>query len=326
MNRSLLLEVLSRIPEDPGKIDTTTLFERLTSAGLGINLRLLQRLLVSLERDGVLQRVGKGKPHQWSWPKEQYFEFPKMTAEAALSMVMAYENVQSLLPPSAVADLKARARRASQVLATSTAYKDWKPKVRVLPRGLATIPPAVAPDVLRTVYQALFEGRQLTAEYRMHGKDDYKRFDVNPLGIVVRNGVISLVSTKSGTTHMQQLQLHRMRNPQLTPDRARIPAGFSLDEHVKAGNVSFKLSPEPIELELLVTQVVVNTLTETKLSKGQTIETADGGRHRVRATVPDTIELRGWIKSYGAHIEVVAPENVRREIAQELREAANRYT
>ena len=325
MNKRLFLEVLARVPQHPDRIDTSTLLERLHAAGVDTNVRTLQRLLKELEQEGLVQRSGRSKPHQWSWPKERYIEFPPMTPEAALSTIMAFEHVRHLLPPPTSQDLKPRARRAEKVLAAAASYRTWKLKVHVAPPGLPTLPPDISPDVLRFVYDALFQARQFTVDYRMRGRTEYRRFDVNPLGLVVRAGTIALISTRSGTTRMQQLMLHRMRDPALTHERVRIPAGFSLKDHFREGNASYKKSLKPIELEVLVSDMAAETVSERRLSKDQTLEPAQDGRHRLRATVPDTVELRGWLKSYGPHVEVVSPASLREDIAEELREAAARY-
>ncbi len=325
MNKQLFLEVLARIPRQPDRIDTISLLERLRAAGVDTNVRTLQRLLKELETEGVVQRAGRGKPHQWSWPKDWYVEFPPMTPEAALSTLMAFEHVRNLLPPPTSQDLKPRAKRAEKVLAAAATYQKWRSKVHVAPPGLRTLPPDIPQDVLQSVYEALFQGRQLTVEYRLRGRKDYRRFDVNPLGIVVCGGTIALISTRTGTTSMQQLMLHRMRNPELTPERVRVPAGFSLKDHVLRGNTSYKKSPEPIVLELLISETVAHTVSERRLSKDQTLEPSGDGWFRLRATLPDTMDLRGWLKSYGPDVEVVGPARVREEIGRELREAAKRY-
>ena len=325
MNKQLFLEVLARIPRHPDRIDTSSLLERLRAAGVETNVRTLQRMLRELDNEGVVQCVGSSKPHQWSWPKDRYVEFPPMTPEAALSTLMAFEHVRNLLPPPTAQDLKPRAKRAEKVLAAAAAYRTWKSKVHVASPGLPTLPPNIAPSVLHSVYEALFQGRQFTVEYRLRGREEYRRFDVNPLGILVRGGTISLISTRSGTTNMQQLMLHRMRNPELTPQRVRVPAGFSLEDYVRRGNTSYKKSPEPIELQLLISEAVAQTVSERRLSKDQILEPVGDGWFRLRATLPDTLDLRGWLKSYGPDIEVIGPPSLREEIGRELRKAADRY-
>ena len=197
-----------------------------------------------------------------------------MNADTALSVVLADEYLRQVLPPHVMADLRPRVRRAKQILARHPQYKDWKAKVRILSKGPAMLPPAVNVGVLKAVNQALFDGLQFTVEYRMRGKSDYKQFDVNPVGLLVRDGILSLVSTRAdkSTPRMQQLHLHRMRNPELTTNPVRIPPGFKFEEYLQQGNVQYKLTAGPVELELLVDKVDVDTISESGLSKDQHIE------------------------------------------------------
>jgi len=319
------LDVLSRMPCEPDSIDTTTLRNRLGAAGIHVTRRRLERTLERLEQAGYLACNNQTKPFRWSWRANQYIEFPPMNADTALSVVLADEYLRQALPPHAIDDLKPRVRRAKQLLARHPQYKNWKAKVRIISKGQAMIPPSVNVGVLKAVNQALFDGLQFTVEYRMRGKSDYKQFDVNPLGLLVRDGILSLVSTRSNTNHLQQLQLHRMRNPELTNNKVRIPPGFNFADYVQQGNVQYKLTAGPVAIELLVDKVVADTLSESRLSANQVIEPEADGRFRVGATVADTLDLRGWSKSYGPLVEVAGPPVLRDQIAGEIRKASELY-
>lgn len=317
--------LLSNIPAYPKLISTTELVQRVRSAGLQRTERAIQRALQELSTVHPIQANTESKPFQWRWMEGAFLEYPPMPPHVALSLTMAEQYLSRALPKAAVGALRERAKRAAKTLNASKKYSGWLKKVYVLPKGFQLQPPAIEPQVLNVVYEALLEGRQLKVEYRKRGREAYKLFDVNPIALVVRGSLVSLVSTRAGTDCIQQLHLHRMRSPEPVNQKSYVPRGVDIQQHIREGNVDYKLSPEPISLELLVSQIVVDTLVETPLSKDQTLEAGADERFRVRATVPDTIELRGWIKSYGPHIEVVAPANVRKEIARELREAAERY-
>ena len=59
---------------------------------------------------------------------------------------------------------------------------------------------------------------------------------------------------------------------------------------------------------------------ESPLSTDQVME-----QDTIHATVQDSWELRWWILSQGAGIEVLEPMALREEIAQSLRDACKRY-
>lgn len=83
---------------------------------------------------------------------------------------------------------------------------------------------------------------------------------------------------------------------------------------VAAGGAGFRTGQGQLALELRVDKNVVLTLEETPLSDDQELATLPDGRTRVRASVQDTMDLRGWIKSYGELIEVIAPPELRDEL------------
>jgi predicted DNA-binding transcriptional regulator YafY len=67
-------------------------------------------------------------------------------------------------------------------------------------------------------------------------------------------------------------------------------------------------------------------LGETPLSRDQRMGAPDDdGWVLVRATVPDTSQLRWWILGMGPRIRVRRPASLRREIRAALREAAALY-
>ena len=56
-------------------------------------------------------------------------------------------------------------------------------------------PPDVSPDVQETVYAALMEHRKVEVNYRGKHEEKLMRILLNPLGIVVRTGIVYLVAT-----------------------------------------------------------------------------------------------------------------------------------
>jgi predicted DNA-binding transcriptional regulator YafY len=60
-------------------------------------------------------------------------------------------------------------------------------------------------------------------------------------------------------------------------------------------------------------------LFESPIADDQVIEDIDEDNVLLRATVPDTLELRLWLQGFGDEVMVVKPDSLR----QEFREVAN---
>jgi predicted DNA-binding transcriptional regulator YafY len=200
----------------------------------------------------------------------------------------------------------------------------WASKVRVFPRGLSLEPPNVDKATLALVYDALLENRRFEVTYRIRGEKNDRAFEVNPLGLVVRGSLLTLVCTIGKSDAPRQLHLHRMRDARPTTRAAHVPSGFDLDAHIREGNLSFLLG-EKMRLRARFGEVVVPTLEETPLSKDQKLTRQPDGRVILDATVPDTLELRGWLASYGPHVEVLEPSELREQIGRQARETAALY-
>ncbi len=95
-------------------------------------------------------------------------------------------------------------------------------------------------------------------------------------------------------------------------------------QQCRARGVVFALG-DPIVLEALVDESVALTLAETPIAKDQQLAPDGASRKRLRATVPDTMELRGWLLGYGALIEVKKPKALREEMRETVKAMAERY-
>ncbi len=81
----------------------------------------------------------------------------------------------------------------------------------------------------------------------------------------------------------------------------------------------------PMEIELRFRASVAQRVAETIWHPSQEIERETDGSLRWRGTVAGPLEIRLWILSWGADVEVLAPEDLRRDVADRLAEAAAIY-
>ncbi len=171
---------------------------------------------------------------------------------------------------------------------------------------------------------SLLEERRLRATYKPRGSSEEKEYDVNPLGLVLRDGAFVLVCTFFGYEDVRQVLLHRMSRAELLAEPTTMPKGFDLDAHLAQGGVAFRRGGK-ITLRALVSTQLAITLSETPLAADQKLVPHDAARQVLEANVPDTTELRGWISMYGAGIEILAPAALRKEFAENARRLARVY-
>jgi proteasome accessory factor B len=82
---------------------------------------------------------------------------------------------------------------------------------------------------------------------------------------------------------------------------------------------------EEVEVELRFDAAIASLVTETTWHPTEQVTLEADGRVLWRARVPGTLEIRRWILQWGAQVEVLAPPELRDEIAETYRNAAARY-
>jgi len=321
------LRMLQLVPHGR-RVDAAFIDRKLRAEGFEVTRRTVQRDLEQLATSFPgLTCDRRTKPFGWYWDKNApLHEIPAMGMHTAITLELMRSHMTQVLPRSTVKALQPyfdRARASLQDRST-TPMARWLRKVHVVPRGQPLRPPSVSPAVLDVVYTALLEGRRFQVRYRKRGATRDKEYDVNPLGLVVRNGALVLVCTMRDYEEVRQIVLHRVRGAQLLDTRSRTPKDFDLQAHLDAGAVAFQLG-KPIRLRFLMRKNAAVTLHESHLSADQRISSHDDEHDLVVATVADTLELRGWLASYGGLIEVLAPASLRKHMAQVAREMLGRY-
>jgi predicted DNA-binding transcriptional regulator YafY len=309
------MAMLRHVPRYPRKIDTTTLQQRLSSAGYEISQRSIQRdlnelcLILPLTSDNA-------RPQGWSWQADaEQFHLPFLEPQAALAFHLIERYLQTLMPESTLDYLNPWFRTAANVLESSNSgMTHWPDKVRVLPRGLRLQSPPIDPDVQGALYGALLNERQVRIRYLQRHLTEPKDYLVHPLGVVTRDTVIYLVCTMWNFTDVRQLALHRMQSVTVLDEPSHRPEGFSLDDYIAAGAFGFPESAQAILLDAIFTIEAAAHLAESPLSDDQRITPHGDGLVRVSATVLDTKELRWWLLGFGDQVTVTGPAALRERI------------
>ena len=320
-----MLQLLpSRYPKD-----AKTLRDELEVEGFKVDLRTVQRDLKELAEVFPLT-AKEGKPISWRWDRNAMsFDLPGMDRTGALTLKMVGEFMDRLLPKNCLESLAPNLRRANAILEElgGKSFGGWPDKVRVVSRTQPLLPPDVNSEILEAVYGALFQDRRFKAMYLTKGADAPVEYVVNPLGLIAADPILYLVATLWNYDDIKLLAVHRFQSVEMTLESCRKPEGFSLDEYLEGGALGFPVSEEKaIKLQLLYDKSVAAHLHESPLSLDQTISEQSDGRVLVEADALDTQQLRWWLLSFGAHVEVVAPESLRKEFAETVRNMSNNYS
>ncbi len=322
------LAMLRRIPRAPAFITTPDLRSALENLDYTVDIRTVQRDLEALSSVFPLYCDTSSKPFRWQWlAGGEVFDIPGIDAHSALVFKLAGMFLEPLLPVSAMETLMPYFRCADRVLGvTGAKCGSWKDKVRVLPRGQRLLVPDVDGEILNTVHQGLFFGRQIMISYRARNMPEAREYVVNPLGLVLRNGLLYLVVTFNQYQDIRQLLLHRMERAELTNEPCSRPDGFDLDAYIQSQGFDILRGGPDFHIKFRFKATPAAALHETPLSQDQVITPPEDKEWvQVSATVADTEQLRWWLLGFGSQVEVLEPLELREEFREYSKQMARLY-
>ena len=316
------LAMLSCIPVCPNAKSTKRILQELRELDpdYDVSERTVQRDLDQLSGQFPISCEARGRANHWFWTDPHALtQIPSMSAPTAFALRLAAEYLRPIMPPSARSLLEVYFRHAESVL-EGTALGRWTDKAAIIERGPVLTPPAVPIEVQEAIYKALMENRKVEVAYRAKGRRRLRRIVLNPLGIVVRAGIVYLVATSWEYQDVRHYVLHRMSEPQLLDEPARATPGFRLVDYIREEHrFSYPVSAGSLPLRAVFEMQAAMHLTESCLADDhRTVELKDG-RVVVEATVPNTVELRWWLLGFGSGVEVLEPASLREEFGEEVR-------
>jgi len=320
------IKMLELIPRRPPGLTAPDLRGRLSDRNFEVNLRTVQRDLNYLSSVFPIASEGE-RPQYWFWPADVTpLSIPAQDAHSALMWRLIEEHLRPLLPRAIQRDAEPQFAAARAYLESQGEGKitRWNDRVRVIPRAFQLQVPEIPDEVMAAIQDALFERRQLRLEYRSCGAAKTKSWRTNPLGMVMREGIVYLLATIEDYEDLRQLVAHRIVSASVSTDEVQEPEGFDLDDYIRQGGFAY-LETGPIRLKIRVDPYAAEHLLESPISYAQKSKPLPDGRIEFTATVVDTKQLRWWLTGFGDALEVVTPAKLRKAMAGQARAVASMY-
>ena len=320
-------ELLRLLPSRLPGITANELASRLQGNGFIVSKRTVERDLTELSTLFGIACNDKGMPYGWYWMNGEPADLPGVSITDAISLNLIEEFLRPLVPAAMLATLEARFRQAKKKLEELSADNKaarWIDKVRYVPPTLALIPPRITEGILETIQEGLLTEKQIAVRYHKPSSSTPHELILHPLGIAQRGAVTYLVATAYDYSDIRLYAAHRIDAASLRDEDTVKPTGFSLEAYVAAGALQFG-SGEQIDLTAHINQTLASILEETPLSTNQLITMAGPDRFLLNASVHDSWQLRWWILSQGANIQIISPPVIREKTRETLNRALAQY-
>ncbi len=321
-------QTLRLIPRYPRRLSAKDIVEKLRNQGFEVTKRTIERDLQSLSASFPLTVDTRSIPYGWSWEKgAAAIDVPGLSTSEAMTFAMTRQFLANLMPPSMLEQLAPYFGMAEQrlnALGQETPSSAWSKKIAVVPPIQPLLAPKLAEGVQAKIQDALFQDRQVKLRYRKRGDTSDVEYIAHPLGLIQRGSVLYLVCTLFDYPGSKLLVVHRMRNVDILEEKIRRPKGFKLADFISSGGMGFEAAAM-IDLVARFEHAAGEHLYDTPISAQQELNELPDGRLELKATVPNSLQLRWWLQGFADGVEVMAPESLRASIAENLDRAAARY-
>jgi proteasome accessory factor B len=292
---------------------------------VGMSVRTVYRDLRAIEselRVGVWSEEGL-----WGVLEGDFLPPLKLTLDEAMAVVLsarlmvryadkydpdlaaAFEKLEEGLPPA----LAEHVDGTLDILAAHPRDEAFSRHVHLLTRAWAE----------RRVVELDYD----PARYSRYGPPaERRRAIVRPYLIEpsLQTHALYLIGWDEGRAGTRTFKIERIRAVTVTDRRFEPPEPGTLQASLRAA-WDIIADQDPIHVDLRFAPSVAARVREARWHPTQAVAEEAGGSLRWTATVAGTVEIRLWILSWGDEVEVLAPPELREDVASTHRRAARTY-
>jgi len=133
-----------------------------------------------------------------------------------------------------------------------------------------------------------------------------------------------LIGHSSYFNKVQTFKMERILRAELTDETFELPPEFD-GPHLLQSAWGVMYGEKPVEVRLRFSPRVTRRVKESVWHPTQRIEDCDDGGCIFSVRVAMPLEMKPWIRGWGPDVEVLAPEELRQEIAEEAQATAAKY-
>lgn len=178
--------------------------------------------------------------------------------------------------------------------------------------------------VLEALADSWATGRKVRASYRSPRSGSLRERIIAPYALEATASGIYVIGHDEWSDETRTFKLDRLETAEVLDTTYAIPPGFDAEAHL-ATSWGIMSGSETTEVVLRFSATAAPHVRERRWHPSQALDNAPGGGCLLRVRVSAPLEMQPWLRSWGAQVEVLAPEWLRKRIAAEVRQAAALY-
>ena len=177
---------------------------------------------------------------------------------------------------------------------------------------------------LETIIEGWGSGRKVQVAYRSPRSGELHQRVIAPYALEPTASGIYIICHDEWAEDIRTFKLARLESALLLDEPYTIPADFDPEAHL-ANSWGIMSGGEVCEVILRFTAEAKPFVAERQWHPSQQIQAVPDGSCLLQVQVSEPLEMQPWIRSWGAQVEVLAPDWLRERIADDLRRAAEKY-
>jgi len=178
--------------------------------------------------------------------------------------------------------------------------------------------------VLEAIAEGWGTGHKVEIAYTdPKGKTSQERI-IAPYTLEPTDAGVYVIGLDEAKGEIRTFKLERLQTARVLPDSYSIPEDFDPAAYLE-NSWRIMSGDQPSEVVLRFIPDAAPYVRERTWHSSQVIESQPDGGLTLRLCIAEPREMLPWIRSWGAQVEVIAPDWLRERVADELKEAAELY-
>jgi proteasome accessory factor B len=178
--------------------------------------------------------------------------------------------------------------------------------------------------ILESIAEGWGSGRKVKIAYRSPRSGKLRYRVIAPYALEPTASGIYIICHDKWADDIRTFKLARLESAQLLDELYSIPPAFDPEVHL-ASSWGIMSGEQVSEVVLRFSAAAKPFVVEHQWHPSQHIQATPDGGCLLQVQVSEPLEMQPWIRSWGAQVEVIAPEWLRERIADDLQQAAEQY-
>ncbi len=150
-------------------------------------------------------------------------------------------------------------------------------------------------------------------------------YDIYPYGLAYHRGSLYLVGWAPEHEQLRHWKVDRIEDAEVTEFRFERPKDFDLSEHFGKSFGVFHGDGQVQHVKIRFSSTVARYVQEGAWHPSQKLSPQPDGSVVAEFDLSSTEEIKRWVLGFGRHAEVLEPDTLRDEMAEELEAMRDRY-